>query len=322
MLDVTVDRQVFTHLRALTPKTHQSVLSPLTAPPTPDRKVAAKLRAAGLIGKNGAPTPDSQDAAAVLTRASSVAEVEIAGQRVFDYAVYRPGRGQPVSVMTVVDGLRIQQPAAPGAVVEMIGETLGRSRIAALPFEVGLPVTDALVLAALMDAERAARLTWLGGGAALEPLATLAELAQALTSPTVVHALVTAVQRVVPAIQLSTGELTSSLGRLATSGLAEQCSDRWTAAGDAAELGGSLLVVEKYVTLRAASLAHDGSLTMTGVTAAFSGAHGVLTVETDGELVQLRSVAPYDVVSLAAGLLVDGLESSTTRPRESAGTAP
>lgn len=316
MLDVTLDRQVFAHLRALSPKTHQSALSPLTGPPTPDRKVSARLRAAGLTDKRGTPTAEGQDAASVLTRATSVAEVEITGRRVFAYAVYRPGRGQPVSVMTDANGLRVQQPARPAPVIEMVGEVLGWSRLAAAPFEAELPVVEAWALAALVDADRAVRLTRLGGGSADDAASTLRQLAQVLSSPTIVHATVRTLHRVLPPLNPSETELARALDHLARSGLVQEQPLGWRVAGEAADVAESLLVVEKFVTLRAASLDHGGELTRTVVSGAFAGAHGVLTAETDGEFVQLRSLAPYDVVSLTGGLLTDGIRLRPAQGRE------
>ena len=309
MLDVVVDRAMFDHLRVVAPKAKRGLLSPLTGPADASRPVQARLGAAGLLDADGNATPAGSAAVGVLLRAASVVEIEVVGDRVFDHAVYFPGRGDPVSLTAMPDGLRLVQPAEVDAAVEVLREGVGNSAVAAVPFEAEVSAAESFALAALVDEERMHRLRFLGSGQAHDREGahglTAGEVFAAATSPSFGNVVVLTLIRSLRVPSLTPAQVETALAGLAGRGLAAAGSGRWRADGDAVALAGAFLVVEKIVTLRAATVLAEQETVGLLVAFACAGAHGVLAVEASADMVHLQSLSPRHMVTLADGLLHD-----------------
>lgn len=155
-VDLVLDEELFRGLGA-TLGSRQGPLSPWkNVDPTVTGELHGRLRALGVLDGNRMPAA-VRSAVAAIAHAVGMTTVRVAGAgALVDYVAYASRDHGPVAVSTTGEPgmFRLADPAPTDQLVGFLAGLVGRSQLRGLDLVLDLSIDDALVLAALIDAQR------------------------------------------------------------------------------------------------------------------------------------------------------------------------
>ena len=265
-----------------------------------DADARGTLRRLSAVDGSGALAPRLTRACNVLATARAAVRLELTGGvGTIEYDQwFDPDGGPSVSLTPADDGIRLDDPAAGPAVVELVAQMLGGSRLQGAELEVELEATHALVLAALVDAHRLELLRTAAGCREIGPIAfdTTAIRSAVLepgTGPQWLAAVLTDAHQVNPP---DAADIDAALGALVAAGHLDASGGSVALAHAARDLAERLPVVERVLRLTAGRERADGEIVRAGFTCVQAGALDLLTLERVDDVVRIATTSAATVV--------------------------
>jgi len=308
-----------------------TAISPLRHPagdPLTDEE-RATLVGAGVLDASGSLTPGVRPALDVLGSATAFTRVYISGGLApYEYLVFFAPSGASASIVNAGGDMSIASPAHAEEFLAMIGESLGLSSFVAAPFEATLEPAEAIVLSALLDAQRRESLTAILEGRDPEAV----ELTPAALGTLVAKSgtdrewLVDVLFELTGSDGIDADGVATAIASLESAGLVAKAGKRLRLTGNLLLLGQRLLVLDSALTLTSGALAASGEVAVAGFTCLQAGVHDLLSIDAREGEVELRSVSAAEVGEYARAFLtdasvVDALRTGTGAPQKAAAKA-
>ena len=224
-------------------------LSPLGVG-TPQGDHKGELQASGLLDVEGNVQERFQPILRGLARPTRLARLRYAApDRQLEYQAFFNGDGEPVGMVSTEDGFRLDWPASPGTALSVVAEYAGVSSDPQIAVVLELPVLEARVALALVDATRQQFLV----KTTMEEEPTVALVTpEAIAERLVPEAghlnrLETLYRELeVPDTPLDAGAVGYALSSLAGKGLTQHQEGAYAAAGYLLDLAANLLLVNGF----------------------------------------------------------------------------
>lgn len=287
-----------------------STVSPLRygTPRIVDEEVAGALAQAGVRDVGGQLADGVRPLLDVLGGATAFTRVYLSGlESPYEFVVYFDAAGRSASVINLGSDVQLSSPAASGFVLGAVEQTSGSSAFASSTLEATLAPAEAIVLGAMLDAQRKVSLSALAEGSepgtASSSAATLAKAcAESSGDP---RRLAEVIADLAGSDGLTAAEVSQAADALVGAGLAEKGGEGFRLSGQALECGRRFLVPESATTLTAGQLGGDGNVGLAGFTCLQAGVHDLLYLESSGVEFEVRAITSMELLAYVEAFVTD-----------------
>ncbi len=323
-VDFTLAPEYFPSLGDIIPD-GKSAISPFKGLATGDATPVTRelMLGAGIMDSDGNIRPDVQKALGVLASSESYTRIYLSeGAALFEQAIYHdPQGGEPVSITTVEQGLRVQYPFAVDELLEALRQNLGESVIADIDFAAEFKKEEAVVIAGVVDLYRK------------RVLAALVSDAEADTSPLTPESILQSVRNekggpqwlsvivrgmFKDTVNLELDSIRNSLEALAASGHMVREQGGFSAGEKLQFLSGRMLILDRILHVEAGRATSSGGVFYVGFSCLQTGVHDLLYLEKNGDFLALEGMSSAGVIDLAGQFLnnPEALEEVAERETE------
>lgn len=230
-----------------------------------------------------------------------------------DVSYYYPAADQqsalPVSLAMAEDGIHLQSPADVGSVAAGLGQLIGQDMVRICEFAKDLPLNEAYVLFALVDAVRRRTFAGLAGSDSGDlnriPIDEVASVGTSQADDEIGH-----LQWLAPHFAASSNiaipaaaDVEKELHALAKGGLVKLQNKEVVLSEELADLVTNLLTVSGHIRLQAAHLNGKGSVQATEVRGIRGQDNAWLLWTDDGKQAQFMGASPAQVIAILRDML-------------------
>lgn len=265
-----------------------------------------ELENKGILDSNGQISSSYQQIMRSMALARSFARVRLTGgEGLFEYITYSTDDSEDhFSLTTTQEGLEVCSSAPTAETIEMLKQYIGDSLIRGSSFEAEVSISEAVVLAALIDLRRKDILAALGGGSTYsigevsmedldQALNTQCEDAQWLLA--VVNGLIDSAPEAL-AVEMA-------IKSLQTAGHIVKTASGIKLGRSLENLASRLPVIDKLLSLRSGLDLGSGQVVQVGFVCVQSGVNDLLMIESLGGRIHFESVSPALVIEYVGHFL-------------------
>lgn len=263
--------------------------------------------AAGIMDASGNIFPAVQKVLDLLARTEAFTRVYLSDNAdLFEQTIYRdPDGGDPVSLTTVQDGLRVRYPAAVDELLEALRQNIGETVIRNIDFQAEIAVDEAVVLGAIVDIYRKRVLAAYASDAELDmspitPDAILRMIKDTPPSPQWLSAIVGGIFKDVPAVDGA--GVQAALDKLSASGHAAKEAGGFVGSEEVQWMAGRLLILDRALHMESGA-ATPGGVVYIGFSCLQAGVHDLLYLERNRHYLALEGMSSAGVIDLAGQFL-------------------
>lgn len=263
--------------------------------------------AAGIMDASGNIFPAVRKVLDLLARTEAFTRVYLSDNAdLFEQTIYRdPDGGDPVSLTTVQDGLRVRYPAAVDELLEALRQNIGETVIRNIDFQAEIARDEAVVLGAIVDIYRKRVLASYASDAELDmspitPDAILRMIKDTPPSPQWLSAIVGGIFRDAPAVDGA--GVQGALDKLSASGYAAKKAGGFVGSEDVQWMAGRLLILDRALHMESGA-ATPGGVVYIGFSCLQAGVHDLLYLERNRDYLALEGMSSAGVIDLAEQFL-------------------
>ena len=266
----------------------------------------ARLRDQGVVDAGGNVAPDLHRVLELLSRPSGSTTVGVTGAAgSLAHVSYGDGSAPTIGVTATMNGtIRLQAPGPEAEIAEILGRVLGSGADSGVdPLDLGL--SEASVLAAIIDATRRHWFAQLAGGGDIEPVRRQ-ELSELLARPAegsfwIVDAVAKATAT---EPEHASADLDTALGRLVAGRVADTSAGVVALAGRWAELPARFLTPGSVIELENLRIAAEpGPVSRAGLVTLRGAGDELLSLERVGDRVRVEAIGAAVLNRYVAALL-------------------
>jgi hypothetical protein len=287
-----------------------STISPLNygkgAAATPDQ--VRELAALGVCDSSGAILPANRAAVSCLARADAFTRIYLSTRsNITEYISYFGPDGLITGITNDAGMQIVTSPSQGDAILEGIRQIIGDSVYRSVPFNANLTPQETLVLAALIDLQRKEMLVKTAEGKAAEKIAgTPAAVAAMLARPAGNLQWFSSIfADLFPKKIPGSGQIPALLNELAAKGHVVASGSAYTLPDETVILCRGHLLPTTVLTLTSGHVDSSGKVTIAGFSCFISGIHDFLSVDANGEKVELEATSGAGILEYLHVFLTD-----------------
>lgn len=269
----------------------------------------AQLAALGICDTVGTIAADKKDAVSALALAEAFTRIYLTTpQRVIEYIAYCAPDGKTVGVTNDSGMQLVTYPAPNDAMLELVRQTIGFSRLRSIPFTAKLNRAETLVFSAMIDLQRKEMLRKFADGKTADRLAVSGKevLEMLKVPPGNIRWLSSAFADLfTQAHVVKPGDTAGIFSSLAAKGLITESGKAYSLSDESVILARSHLMPSMYLTLTTGKGQPSGKTNITGFSCIISGVQDLLYIDYLADNVELETVSSAAIHEYVKTFLTD-----------------